>query len=112
MDGKEIEKLIDAGSPIAVARRIGRDPHRVLDFQWARALYRIVTRTIGEQRWSRLRRVIPPHVFLPDHERLEIFRSRTVVSIDRARTVLAWEPRYDIDSGMERTRRFVNWARL
>ncbi len=45
-----LEKSIDSVGPLATMRRLGRDPHRILDYGWARALYRRVRKSCrGEE---------------------------------------------------------------
>jgi len=51
-----------------------------------------------------------PREFVPDPQRLALFRSKARVSIDRARKVLGYEPRFDLERGMERTKIYVQWA--
>jgi len=51
-----------------------------------------------------------PREFVPDPQRLALFRSKARVSIDKARKVLGYKPRFDFKRGMERTRTYVQWA--
>lgn len=51
-------------------------------------------------------------VFLPDEARLKLSRSHATVSIQRAREILGWEPRYDFVRGMKLTAEFIRWAKL
>ena len=51
-----------------------------------------------------------PREFIPDPQRLALFQSKARVSIDKARKVLGYEPRFNLQSGMERTKLYVQWA--
>ena len=51
-----------------------------------------------------------PREFIPDPQRLALFRSKARVRIDKAREVLGYEPRFDLKSGMERTKLYVQWV--
>ena len=48
--------------------------------------------------------------FVPDPQRLALFRSKTRVRIDKARESLGYEPRFNLKSGMERTKKYFQWA--
>jgi len=50
-----------------------------------------------------------PREFIPDPQRLALFRSKARVRIDKARESLGYEPRFDLQSGMEHTGRYVQW---
>lgn len=51
-----------------------------------------------------------PREFIPDPQRLALFQSKAHVRTDRAREVLGYEPRFDLEKGMERTKLYVQWA--
>jgi len=51
-----------------------------------------------------------PREFIPNPQRLALFRSKTRVRIDKARESLGYEPRFDLASGMERTKLYVQWT--
>lgn len=51
-----------------------------------------------------------PREFIPDPQRLALFRSKARVRIDKARESLDYEPRFDLKSGMENTGRYVQWV--
>lgn len=51
-----------------------------------------------------------PREFIPDPQRLALFRSKARVRIDKARESLGYQPRFDLESGMERTKIYVQWA--
>ena len=62
----EIARAAASSGPSAAARRLKRDPHRILDYGWARVLYWKVKQLVGEKNWSKIQRTIPPHVSMPD----------------------------------------------
>ena len=51
-----------------------------------------------------------PREFVPDPQRLALFQSKALVRIDKARERLGYEPRFNLESGMERTKMYVQWA--
>jgi len=51
-----------------------------------------------------------PREFIPDPQRLALFRSKAKVRIDKAREVLDYVPRFDLQSGMKHTGRYVQWV--
>jgi predicted dehydrogenase/nucleoside-diphosphate-sugar epimerase len=51
-----------------------------------------------------------PREFIPDPQRLALFQSKARVRIDKAQESLGYEPRFDLQSGMEHTRRYVQWV--
>jgi nucleoside-diphosphate-sugar epimerase len=112
MPADEIARAAASSGPSAVARRLTRDPHRILDYGWAKVLYWKVKQLLGEKTWSKIQRTIPPHVSMPDAERLALYASRASVDVGRAREVLGWEPQFDLARGMRFTGDFIRWARL
>jgi predicted dehydrogenase/nucleoside-diphosphate-sugar epimerase len=51
-----------------------------------------------------------PREFIPDPQRLALFQSKARVRIDRARETLGYEPRFDLQSGMQHTGRYIRWV--
>jgi nucleoside-diphosphate-sugar epimerase len=49
---------------------------------------------------------------VPHETQLALYRSKTRVRIDKARSLLGYAPRFDFRSGMEMTARFIRWANL
>jgi predicted dehydrogenase/nucleoside-diphosphate-sugar epimerase len=47
---------------------------------------------------------------LPDKQLLDLYNAKAVVSIEKARRLLGYEPRFAISAGMELTRRYIVWA--
>jgi nucleoside-diphosphate-sugar epimerase len=112
LPAKDIARAAVSHGPSAVARRLTRDPHRILDYGWARALYWKVKKMFGDGAWSKIQRSIPPHVSMPDAERLALYASRASVDVGRARELLGWEPQFDLTRGMQFTGEYIRWARL
>lgn len=48
--------------------------------------------------------------FIPNLQRLTLFRSMTHVRIDKARKILGYKPRFDLKTGMDFTAKYVAWA--
>jgi nucleoside-diphosphate-sugar epimerase len=112
MPAESIARAAAESGPSAVARRLTRDPHRILDYGWAKVLYWKVKQLLGERTWSKIQRTIPPHVSMPDAERLALYASRASVDVSRARDLLGWEPQFDLARGMKYTGEYIRWARL
>ena len=51
-------------------------------------------------------------IALPCEAEQRIQTSRVAFSIEKARRVLGYEPAIDFGEGMERTRLWIDWARL
>ena len=51
-----------------------------------------------------------PREFIPDPQRLALFRSKARVRIDKAREILCYVPRFDLKNGMESTKLYVQWT--
>jgi len=51
-----------------------------------------------------------PREFVPDPQRLALFLAKTRVRIDKAREILGYEPRFNLESGMEHTKMYFQWA--
>jgi nucleoside-diphosphate-sugar epimerase len=49
---------------------------------------------------------------LPSRSLVEIYASRAVFSVEKARRVLGYAPAVDFDEGMRRTAEWIRWARL
>ncbi|MDR7423379.1 MAG: hypothetical protein QN159_13050, partial [Armatimonadota bacterium] len=49
---------------------------------------------------------------LPSRSLVQIYASRTVFSVEKARRVLGYAPGVDFQEGMRRTAEWVRWARL
>ena len=52
----------------------------------------------------------PMHI--PDRSRLELYRSRTIVKIDKAQHMLGYNPQFGFEQGMVLTEQFIRWANL
>jgi len=48
--------------------------------------------------------------FIPNPQRLALFRSKARVRIDKAREVLGYQPHFDLKNGMESTKLYVQWT--
>lgn len=53
-----------------------------------------------------------PGPALPSRSLVEIYASRTVFSVEKARRVLGYAPSVDFQEGMRRTAEWIRWARL
>lgn len=71
----------------------------------------IRSRMVGKLR-SALGVATPGIPCIPTPQFFELYRSRAVVSIGKARENLDWEPSLEFAKGMELTERFIRWANL
>jgi nucleoside-diphosphate-sugar epimerase len=51
-------------------------------------------------------------LYLPDELTLQMYKSRTTVRIDKARSRLGYMPKFDFEAGMSLTAEFLRWANL
>ena len=93
-------------------RSLAQDPRTVTRWGLARTVADTVRRTVGEERWQRLKGWTPPPMHLPTGPRLEFFRAKPQVRIHKARAGLGYSPAFDFETGMARTAGFVRWAQL
>jgi predicted dehydrogenase/nucleoside-diphosphate-sugar epimerase len=50
------------------------------------------------------------HVFIPDPQTLSLYRSKATIDSDKARRLLGYQPRFEFATGMNLTRRYLDWA--
>ncbi len=55
---------------------------------------------------------LPVQVDIPDEQTLSLYRARAAASIEKARRLLGYEPKFDFEQGMNVTAQFVAWADL
>jgi len=90
---------------------ITRSPYPVVSAgKWLKERSPFVARTLQQYGVTGPRSFDGPRDFVPDPQRLALFRSRTRVRIDKAREILGYEPRFDMESGMHLTKVYVQWA--
>ncbi|MDR7543863.1 MAG: NAD-dependent epimerase/dehydratase family protein [Armatimonadota bacterium] len=53
-----------------------------------------------------------PAPYLPDEDDVQMYTVNVVFSIDKARRLLAYQPRVDFNEGMRRTAAWIRWARV
>jgi len=91
---------------------IARSPYPVISAgKWLNSRSPFVTRIL--QRYGVTgsgNSAVVPREFVPDPQRLALFQSKARVRIDKARETLGYEPRFDLKSGMERTKLYIQWT--
>lgn len=79
-----------------------------------RPLTKRVAKRLGHQATVTLKRSVkrrlPRPPLLPDAAEEARYRSRAVLSADRARSALGWVPRYGFEEGMNLTAAYLRWA--
>jgi nucleoside-diphosphate-sugar epimerase len=93
-------------------RTLAADPRRLMDLTSVRAVYNLFRTAIGEPLKKRAKQALPRPLYVPDEGRLRFYEARTRVRDDKARRLLGYQPRIDIERGMDLTGRFVQWANL
>lgn len=82
--------------------------------QRSRPLTKRVARRLGHQATVTLKRAVkrrlPRPPVLPSPAEDALYRSRAVLSAERARTELGWTPRYPFAEGMALTAQYLRWA--
>ena len=114
MPRDEIEKQIKSVS--GNAKLLIADPKRIFKITPIRKLGMIVKDLLNESAkdvlkslYGKYRRVAPSPVYMPDQLKLELYDSKAIVDISRARKDLGYSPRYDIERGMAITQQYVHW---
>ena len=92
-------------------RLIARSPASVISVgKWLRDRSPFVARILQQYGVTESGGSDGPREFVPDPQRLALFRSKARVRIDKARESLGYEPRFDLEKGMERTKMYFQWA--
>jgi len=92
-------------------RLIARSPASVISVgKWLRDRSPFVARILQQYGVTKSGDSDGPREFVPDPQRLALFRSKARVRIDKARESLGYEPRFDLEKGMERTKMYFQWA--
>lgn len=117
---------------LGIAKDLGRDALRrretidaILELRSVRLAIDTVSGAIPDRHWRALKARVrgggtisvqqgdpEPKVHVPDTQQTALYRSRAAVSIEKARAVLGYEPRFDFDAGMDLTAQYLRWARL
>lgn len=85
----------------------------------------LLAATLPDEQWAALKRRVSsdgrsgrppnratamPRIIIPNDMLLNLYVSKTHVRIDKARTRLGYEPRFDFDRGMRLTGEFLRWS--
>ncbi len=117
---------------VGVVKELGREALRrpetldaILGLHSVRVAIDTVSGAIPDRHWRALKSRLrgggaitvqhdgsEPKIHVPDPQQEKLYQSRTTVCIDKARSRLGYEPRFDFDAGMELTARYLRWARL
>ena len=97
---------------LSVLRVFRQDPRRIVQWQPARSIYKLVRGLVSERIKTKALQALPSLLILPDAQRLSLLRARTFTKIDKARHLLRYEPQFSFDRGMDLTAKFVIWAKL
>ena len=109
---EELGRLARADGVSSGLALLRHDPRRILRWPPVRRLSRFARLVLGEALWKRADKTLPPQWHLPSAQLLALYRARASASIEKARRVLGYEPKFDFDRGMGLTGRFAEWANL
>jgi predicted dehydrogenase/nucleoside-diphosphate-sugar epimerase len=73
----------------------------------ARRIYRVLKARLKPEHVRWLRRRMPLEAYYPDEQSLRLQAARAAVSIDKAKRVLGYQPRFDFREGMARTAEYI-----
>ena len=104
----ELERLAGRAGTTSALGFLARHPRRLGELRQVQRVMALVGARVVE----RVTEALPPPLYVPAPEKAALLRARATVKIDKARSVLGFEPAWDFERGMEMTARFVEWARL
>lgn len=114
MTAEKVEKMLRRQeSTVYQALSLMWDPNRLLRMPLSLMVYQVARNLVPQMPWQTIkRRMLPQPVYMPNRQKLALYRSRTHVRIDKARRLLGYEPVFDFERGMALTARFIRWANL
>src|SRR5690606_8540852 len=89
-----------------------RRPGALLARPAAKELYQSLRRLGGHRFWHHMRERVRPMQFPATEAQTALFASHAEISLDKARRLLGWEPKFDFASGMGITTEYIKWAQL
>ena len=85
-------------------------------------IYDIVKASMPEKRWNIIKdgfinytedeRPVENNILLPEDVQLELYKSKSIVKIEKAKNLLKYNPKYNFDQGMKLTAEYIKWANL
>lgn len=113
MTTEQLDALADpsAGSGSTV-RRLRRDPRWLLSSPALSSLRIAAHRVVGERLWTKARSATPLPLLLPADEDRMFRWVQYDIDSDKARRLLGYRPRVDIERGMDLTGQYLRWASL
>jgi len=113
MPTRDLQRATAWGRPQRLALALRREPVRTAALLAAKVALRPLRSSIREPLSRRVRKHAAPwKIWVPDGQQLALYRTQATVSIERARRVLGFEPRFDFERGMALTRDWIRWAGL
>jgi len=129
---EEVAKSQRKPNPVAPLLQAARHPEvypQLVSLPVARHLLQALRRGLSDERWNALKASVlmtedtavltaaeveakakPLH--LPDKSLLALYLTKTHVSISKARERLGYQPKFDLERGMDLTTRFLRWANV
>ena len=115
----EIRRLRADGG-LAVLRVALKDPIKLI--RWLRrsafveGALRYAFDRLADDQQERVRHFLhrgnsdAPLIYLPDDRKIEEYRGRGHVRIDKARTLLGYDPKFSFERGIDATAQYIDWA--
>lgn len=95
-----------------------KDPMQLADWKPVRQVLNAIRNALGEAAIAHLRDLVlglrrrsGPVAHYPSADDMRLYLARGVCRIDRARTQLGYQPRFDLQAGLARTGAYLDWRR-
>jgi predicted dehydrogenase/nucleoside-diphosphate-sugar epimerase len=88
------------------------DPRRFMELSLIRIFRKLLRPFIPKSFRKKIRQNLPLPLHLPTMQRLNLYRAKTYVKIDKAKKLLGYEPKFSFEEGMEITAYYIKWANL
>ena len=115
MSGDEIDQTLK--NPVSNLKLLLADPKRITHWEPARNLAFFMRHHLPDRVKSYLmtmfnhyKRVAPYPKYFPSSQLLNIYSANCRVRIDKAKRLLDYKPKYNLNRGMELTAKYINWA--
>lgn len=115
MPGNQIEQMLR--NPISNLKLLVADPKRIAGWKPARYFASFAADSLPDWATARLEHFFGRYnqiagrpKYLPTLQLLNLYRAKCRVRIDKAKRMLDYSPKYDVDRGMDLTGKFIRWA--
>jgi nucleoside-diphosphate-sugar epimerase len=109
---EEIRRLQQPEGLVNRMARLGRDPLSALEMRPIRQLKTRLSERYRAALLARMRPWLPDRLYYPDRLSLALYQSQARVSTEKARRMLGFTPKFDLEWGMDLTAQYLRWANL